>query len=655
MRGGSNRQGDDLVMWKTIHRGSVRAGAACVGSVLLFALLPAYGQGVQASRQALSDLTLEQLAEVEVTSVSGHTEPLSGAAASIYVITGDDIRRSGATSLPEALRLAPNLQVARVDAGQYAISARGFNNAIGNKLLVLIDGRTVYAPFFSGVLWDAQDVMLEDVDRIEVISGPGGVLWGTNAVNGVINIVTRSAAQTQGALAVVGGGNLESDAAFRYGGALGTNGHFRVFGKTERLENTRTASGASVPDGWDRSLGGFRADWSEARDEFMLQGNASHAKSEFRGVNGSFQLTPIDNSDVNVLGSWSRKLGNGSSVKLQAYYDHSIRDDAELWRPREDIADIQVQHAFALGEHNILWGGGYRHVREDLEPGLFFGFVPTDSSVRWRNLFAQDEFKLGSRLDVTLGARLEGNDYTGVEALPSARVAWRAASETLLWAGASRAVRAPAPLDRDIRLPPRPPFIIAGGPDFRSEVANVYELGYRGRPVRDVSFSATAFYQAWSGLRSGEPPPNALVQNKIDGHTSGIEAWGSWQAAAWWRLSGGLTTLHENLRLRPDSTDPVGPSNLGDDPSFQWQFRSAFDLPARQELDLNVRRVAALPLPAVPAYTAVDLRYGWRINPTLEFSLRLRNLLDPSHPEFDAAPGRSEIGRSAFAQLRWTP
>ena len=642
-------------MQKTCRGWRNRVPTACVGAALLLALLPARGQSPAPSRPALADLTLEQLAEVEVTSVSGHTQPLSGAAASIYVITGDDIRRSGATSLPEALRLAPNLQVARIDAGQYAISARGFNNAIGNKLLVLIDGRTIYAPFFSGVLWDAQDLMLEDVDRIEVISGPGGVLWGTNAVNGVINIVTRSSAQTQGALAVVGGGNLESDAAFRYGGALGTNGHFRVFGKASHLDNTRTASGASVPDRWSRSLGGFRADWSDSSDDFMLQGNASHSKSQFRGVNGTFQVTPIDNSDVNVLGQWRRRLGNGASLKVQGYFDHSIRDDAELWRPREDIADITIQHSFGVGEHAFLWGGGYRHVREDLEPGLFFGFVPRKTSVKWINLFAQDEFKLAALLDITLGARFEGNDYTGVEALPSARVAWKVSSENLFWAAASRAVRAPAPLDRDIRLPPRPPYIIAGGPDFHSEVANVYELGYRGQPVRDVSFSATAFYEAWNGLRSGEPPPNALVQNKIDGHTSGIEAWGSWQVVGWWRLSGGLTTLHKDLRLRPDSTDPVGASNLGDDPSFQWQLRSAFDLPARQEADLSIRRVAALARPAVPAYTAVDLRYGWRINATLELSLRLRNLLDPSHPEFDAAPGRSEIGRSAFAQLRWTP
>jgi iron complex outermembrane receptor protein len=626
-----------------------------IGSMLAVSLSSSYAQTTAPKGLSLADLSLEQLAQIEVTSVSGHQEPLSGAAASIYVISNDDIRRSGVTTLPEALRLAPNLQVARVNTGQYAITARGSNNAIGNKLLVLIDGRTVYSPFFSGVFWDAQDVMLEDVARIEVISGPGGTLWGTNAVNGVINVVTRSAAQTQGALASVAVGNAEVDAAFRYGGSLGTNGRYRVFAKSARLQNTETASGTKVPDRWDRVLAGFRADWSDAVDEVMFQANASHGKSQFRGTVGSFQLTPIDVSDFNVIGQWKRRFEDGSDIRVQAYFDHSIRDDALLWRPREDIVDLQFQHALPLGEHKVLWGAGYRRAKEDLQPGLNFGFVPQKSSLAWTSLFGQDEIRLTPALAVTIGTRIEHNVYTGTEVLPSSRIAWKFSDDHLLWSAASRAVRAPAPLDRTVRLPPTPPYLIAGGPDFHSEIANIYEIGYRGQPWRDLSVSVTGFYQAWRGLRSGQTPPNAMVQNKIDGHVSGIEFWGAWQVAGPLRLTGGVTTLRKALRLQADSTDPVGPSNMGNDPRYQWTLRSSLTLPRRQEADVTVRRVAALPVPAVPAYTAVDARYGWFVKPNLELSITLRNLFDPSHPEYEAAPGRSELGRSALLQIKWSP
>jgi len=272
----------------------------------------------------------------------------------------------------------------------------------------------------------------------------------------------------------------------------------------------------------------------------------------------------------------------------------------------------------------------------------------------WTSLFLQDEVKLSDEVSATVGARLERNDFTGTEALPSARLAWKLSNDRLLWAAASRAVRAPSRLDRNIVLPPNPPFIISGGPDFVSEVSNVYELGYRAQPMPELSYSVTAFYQQWDRLRSGQPPPNAQVQNMIDGSTSGMEAWFSWQPLRQWRLTGGMTTLHKDLRLKPGSTDPVGPSALGNDPNYQWMLHSAFRLAERHEFDVTVRRVAALPTPSVPAYTAVDLRYGWRINTSFSIAVIVRNALDPSHAEFGTAPGRSEIGRSAFLQLKWS-
>jgi iron complex outermembrane receptor protein len=602
----------------------------------------------------IAELSLEELAGLEVTSVSRRGEPLGAAPASIYVITADAIRRAGATSLPEALRLAPNLQVARLDATQYAISARGFNNAIGNKLLVLIDGRTVYTPFFSGVFWDQQDVLLDDVERIEVISGPGATLWGANAVNGVINILTRSSADTVGTLVVGGIGNRERGLALRHGVALGDSGHLRVYGKTARLKATETAAGSPVADANERHQAGLRADWAGGADSVTLQGDAYRTRAQHRGVLLGTELTPVSSSGANLLGRWTRRLAGDGELRVQAYLDHMEREDALLYRPRVDLADLELQHAFSEGGHKLVWGAGYRRARDELKPGLFFGFVPERRTLNWGNLFVQDELALGDTLNLTLGLKLEHNDFTGVETLPNLRLAWRPEPHQLVWAAASRAVRAPARLDRDIRLPPTPPYIIAGGPDFVSEVANVLELGWRGQFSAGWSASATAYLSDWKRLRSGQTPPDAQVQNMIDGQTYGLEAWASWQVLPLWRMSAGVTTLHKDLQLRAGSTDPVGPANLGDDPSFQWSLRSACTVAEGQELELALRRVARLPQAGVPAYTALDARYGWRITRDVELSLTGQNLLDPGHAEFGAAPGRSEFERSIGVWLRWS-
>jgi iron complex outermembrane recepter protein len=623
---------------------------------LLWMLACPLADAASSGTKEIADLSLEELAGIEVTSVSRRGEPLSAAPASIYVITHDAIRRAGASSLPEALRLAPNLQVARIDATQYAISARGFNNAIGNKLLVLIDGRTVYAHFFSGVLWDQQDVMLDDVARIEVISGPGATLWGANAVNGVINIITRSSADTQGLLVLAGGGGSERSAALRYGAALGESGHLRVYAKTAKLNHTETAAETAVRDGNERHQLGFRADWAAGANSFTVQGDAYRTEAEHRGFFGPFELTPIASAGSNLLGRWTRRLEGGSELRLQAYLDRSEREDALLYKPVTELADVELQHGLSVGEHMLVWGGGYRRARDTIDPGVLFGFVPASRTLAWTNFFVQDDIALMKGLDLTLGLKLEHNDYTGTETLPNLRLAWQPAASQLLWAALSRAVRAPARLDRDIRLPPNgPPYIIAGGPDFVSEGANVLELGYRAQPHVDWSYSLTAFLHDWRNLRSGQPPPNAMVQNKIDGRTWGVEGWATWQALPNWRLSAGLSTLKKDLRLRADSTDPVGPANLGDDPEYQGSLRSAFNPAEGQEFDISVRRVGALPQASVPAYTAVDARYGWRITPQVELSLVGQNLFRSAHPEFAAsllAPGRSEFGPSLALWLR---
>ena len=598
----------------------------------------------------LADLSLEELGKISVTSVSGRSEPLSTAAASIYVISEEDIRRSGATSLPEVLRLAPNLLVARVDTAQYAISARGFNSAIANKLLVLIDGRTVYTPLFSGVFWDMQDVMLQDIERIEVISGPGATLWGTNAVNGVVNIITRHAEATQRSLAMVTAGNRETAAALRYGGAFGDSGHFRVYGKAARLENSERADGAAVRDDWVRAQVGFRADFTHGRDQVTVQGDVYNGRSEHRGVAGPLDFGRLEVSGANLLARWTRHFENGSDLRVQGYYDHTDRDDFVLFSPEADLFDIQVQHSIPFGAHRLLWGGGYRRARDDVEDGLLFGFRPQSRELDWANLFVQNELALGEQLDLTFGIKIEENDYTGTETLPSVRLGWRASPDHFFWTGLSRAVRAPSRLDRDILFPPPTGFLILGGPNFVSEVADIAELGYRAQFASRFSLSATAFHYQWDKLRSGQLPP-AMVENMIEGSVYGIEAWATWQPLDHWSLSGGLTALRQDLEVKPGSADPVGPSALGNDPDHQWMLRSSHNIGERHELDLMLRHVDELPEPQVPAYTAVDVKYSWHFR-LVVLSLAVQNVFG-SHAESGGAADRSEYPRGAYLGFRW--
>ena len=635
--------------------GRLRARALLVAPWVIACALgvaaPARAQ--DAGDASLADLSLEELANLQITSVSRRAQRISDAAASVYVITAEAIRRSGASSLPEALRLAPNLQIAQIDANQYAITARGFNNAIGNKLLVLIDGRTVYTQFYSGVFWDQQDLVLADVDRIEVISGPGATLWGANAVNGVINVITRDARETPGVLAAIEGGSRQAQGVARYGGALGGSGHFRLYAKRLERQDTSMQSGRSVDDAWNQAQVGLRADWAIGQDTFTVQGDAYSGKGRQTRGAAPLAFPPIQVGGANLLARWTRQLDAGASLSLQAYYDSSRRDDAVLYRPHEDVSDVEFQHAFGLEGQQVVWGAGYRQARDDLGPGFFFGFVPERHTLNWSNVFGQDSIRLPHALELTLGLKVERNDYTGSELLPSLRLAWKPDTEQLLWTALSRAVRAPSPLDRDIVLPPKPPYLIAGGPDFQSEVAYVAELGWRAQPTPSVSYSATLFQNWWERLRSGQPPPNALVQNMIDGTSSGFEAWASWQASPNWRLTAGYDLLREHLHVEAGSRDPVGPSALGNDPRAQWSLRSSLDVSATQEFELALRHVAALPSPAVPAYTTADLRYGWRFLPGWTAALVGRNLLRRSHAEFDAAPGRSEIPRSLLVQLAW--
>jgi iron complex outermembrane recepter protein len=615
---------------------------------IIFALALMSAAGARAQQTAsLADLSLEQLSNLEVTSVAGRAENIMDAAASIYVITADDIRRSAATSLPEALRLAPNLQVATLNAAQYSISARGFNNAIGNKLLVLIDGRTVYSPLFSGVFWDANDVMLEDVDRIEVVSGPGGTLWGANAVNGVINIITRPAAATQGALATVARSGSGGYEAARWGGKLGEAGHYRVYALTMDHADTRRADGLARPDSATKDQAGFRSDWESRAGQFTVQGDA-YTGGKYPANN----LAPRQSGE-NLLARWSGGFANGSPFKLQAYVDHAKRDDVTLFRDEATTLDLQFSHEPTLGPgRQLLWGAGLRHTRDVTNASTTLVFAPGERSLSWANAFAQYDLKVGDKATFTAGAKAEHNVYTGWEFLPNARLEYKHSANHTTWAAVSRAVRAPARLDRDFFVPATPPFAINGGPNFVSEIATVAEIGHRGAVGHALSYSVTAFRQHYTHLRSGSAVPATLI-NQIEGNVDGVEAWGTWQAAPAWRLSAGLLELHKDLNSTRGTPDPSGVAGLGNDPRRQWNLRSSLDIGARGEFDVLVRHVGALPSPAVQAYTAVDARWAWRVSPSLELSALAQNLFDPRHVEFNAVGAASQIERKILVKATW--
>jgi iron complex outermembrane receptor protein len=613
--------------------------------------------------QPLSDLSLEALAELPITSVSKRAEPLADAPTSVFVITAADIRRSGATSLPEALRLAPNLHVARVSAFEYTITARGFNSESANKLLVMIDGRSVYTALFSGVFWDVQDTLLEDIERIEVISGPGSTLWGVNAVNGVINVITRSSTQTGSALASASAGPSEARVSARVGTSAEALS-WRVFGTRRDLKDTRTEDGTRVTDAGHITHAGAQADLRRGNDRVMLQAAAYRGRRE-QPLPGSIHIDgvdidygPISVSGAHVLGRWDRLLSGGGSVRLQAYVDHTERSVVPTFADRQDTFDLEFQHVPApIGAHAIVWGLAWRQGDDDVRNSEYVAFLPGRLRQTWASAFVQDEVTLSSGLRLTVGARAGYNHYSGTEFMPTVRLAWKLSPQQLLWGAATRTVRAPSRLDHDTFVPGTPPFLLRGGPDVDSELANVLELGYRGQPAPGVTLSATAYQADYERLRTQEIDPSftfAYFGNGMEGRVSGFEAWGSWQATRRWRLHAGFNRLIQDLRLRPGSNDLTRvEATEGDNPAWWWTLRSSADISDTIEFDASLRQVAALPARDVPRYTSLDLRLGWRPQPGLTLSLGGLNLIGPGHAEFSDRATRSHWPRSWRAAVDW--
>ena len=612
--------------------------------------------------QQLKDLSIEELSNIEITSVSKRDEKLSDAPTSVFVITSEDIRRSGATSLPEALRLAPNLQVARVSANEYAISARGFNGTAANKLLVLIDGRSVYSPLFSGVFWDVQNVMIEDIERIEVISGSGGTLWGVNAVNGVINVITRSAAQTEGGLVAVGGGNQEDRASLRYGGKLGEDVNFRVYATHFDMQDTETQSGETKDDSAHQSQVGFRADWQHDADSVMVKGDA-YTGREGQPPPGSISISgvtlalgEINVTGANMISRWEHSWEGFGALSAQAYYDHTERSVPPTFEDSQGIVDLELQYsANPIGAHTTVWGGEYRYGMDRVTNSQYIALLPANLDQAWASLFAQDEIALLDGLRLTLGARTEHNDYTGTEFLPTARLAWNWAPNEMLWAAASRTDRAPSRLDHDTFVPGQPPYLLRGGPNVLAETADDYEIGYRGQITPAASFSATVYHTIYDRLRTEQIDPSftyLYYGNGIQGTTSGIELWGSYQVTPIWRLNAGFNRLRQELKLTPYSID-IGTleSDEGANPSRWGILRSSLNLGPRTELDLTLRYVDALAQPVVPSYTALDLRLGWQLRSNVDLSIVGQNLLGAGHGEFTDITTRTDLKRAVFVKV----
>lgn len=594
----------------------------------------------------LRQLSIEDLANVEIVSVSKRPETVSQAAAAIYVISADDIRRSGATSLPEALRLAPNLEVARISSQNYTISARGFNSAnAADKLLVMIDGRTIYSPFFHDIIWNQHEVMLADIDRIEVVSGPGGSLWGANAVNGVINIITKSSHDTQGGLVDLSYGSFDQVGAGRWGGKIGENGSWRAYALGfGRGETRNLTTNGSAGDQWNGRQGGFRMDWKAAADNFTLQGDLFENQFDSGGrSNGG-----------NLLGRWSRRLENGSNIEVQAYYDRADQHPTAAVQDNVNTFDLQAQHSFRLGQsQEVVWGLGQRVWRDVFTPINAALIVPASETLALTNAFAQDTIALRNDLKLTLGVKLEYNTFSGFEPMPNARLAWQATPSNLFWGAISRAVKTPSRLDRNLVIAP----IFGPSPDFQSEKLIAYELGYRAQPTNNFSFSLSLFFNDYDDVRTTSftgGSPLLIFRNDLTGHAYGAEVWGDWKPFPWWHISPGFSLLRKSLGLKPGGSDIAGiQTALGSDPGHQAFLKSYMDLPHNLNFYFGLRHVGGLALSRIPSSFEADARLGWQVTPSLTLSISCSTLLHAHHAEATTGFGPTfSVPRSVSVGLR---
>jgi iron complex outermembrane receptor protein len=595
-----------------------------------------------ATQNDLSSLSIEDLAQLNVRSASKRDEPLSSAPTALFVITNGDIVDSAAASLPEALRLAPNLGVQQVNGHEYAITARGFNSVeTANKLLVLVDGRSVYSTLHSGVFWDTQTPFLEDIEQIEVISGPGGTLYGPNAVNGVINIVSRDARETIGGLVRGSAGNAEWNVGARYGFALGSEGALRVYGHYfDREDLPRGVFGPVLNDRFRGWQAGFRADLGGGADQFTLQGDI------FDNEVGT--LPGDGNQGHNLLGRWTHGFGNADSLSVQLYYDRYERR-ALLTRDSLQVFDLDVQYVASAGAHDLVVGGGLRTTRDEFINNLNgFQLNPASRRLWVYNAFVQDRIRLSNTLSLIAGVKFEETSFTGIEILPNVRLAWQPGDTTMLWAAVSRAVRTPSRIDRQLEFLP----LLAPGDSFVSEKLIAFEAGYRGQPTANTSLSVSLFFNLYDDIRTTEFSPGQQLpirlMNGIEGHSWGVEAWGSVQLLPWWRLNLGLSTLFKDFRVKTGHLDLAAGDSIGHDPEVQLFARALFDLSDRLRINAGLRFIDGIETdPPLGSYVEADAALTFRLTTRLDLYASGSNLLHARHRESND-PQRAQLARRSL-------
>lgn len=654
--------------------------------ILLFTLLFlvfAPSASAQSHDDDILNMSLEELLNLEVTSVSKKAEKRTEAAAAIFVLTNEDIKKSGATNIPDALRLVPGVNVAKLSASLWSVTARGFAGRFANKLLVLIDGRSIYTPLFSGVYWESHDVMLEDIDRIEVIRGPGGTLWGANAVNGVINIVTKRAEDTQGGLISAGAGTEERGfTSVRYGDKIGDKGHYRVYAKyLNRDDSGDTAASGDAYDAWDSGQFGFRTEL-ELSDTDLLTIQGDYVNQNLHQYQTQAYLTAPFSRDVrssleyeghNLLTRWNRTISDESDLQIQLYWDY-YRSGGNLLTERRGTTDLSVEHHQRIGEKNdLVWGLGFRSTFDNITNTSFISLNPDKRSDELFSAFIHNDTAISDELHLTLGSKFEHNSYTGFEYQPTARLAWTPNERHTLWGAVSRSVRTPSRVEDDVHIVSTVvagPTVLAldGTRSFDSEELMAYELGYRAVVTDRLAVDVATFYNDFDNYRSLEPGapyfdpdppiPHTVIpffaRNGADAESYGIELVIDWRPKAWWQLRG--IYAWQEVDVAAPAGDPLTNTFSGDAPEQTFTLINHFDLPRNIDLDSTLRYVDKLPSLAVDDYLELDLRIAWRPKENIELSLVGQNLLDNGHFEFAPAFVNqipSQVQRSVYGKVTW--
>ncbi|MEQ1704444.1 MAG: TonB-dependent receptor [Rickettsiales bacterium] len=644
---------------------------------------PAFASSSEdAEVEKLLSLSLEELGNVTVTSVSKKSEPENEAAAAVFVITQDEIRRSSATNIPEMLRMVPGISVAQSGSNNWTVTSRGFNSQFANKLLVLIDGRTVYSPLFSGVIWDSQDVMLEDIDRIEIVRGPGATLWGANAVNGVINIITKSARDTQGGLATATAGNQMIGGAVRYGSKIADGSYARTYAKYNDYDDQYNTDGSDAGDSWRKKQAGFRSDMKlSADDKLTVQGDIYTIDEDdpfiFPDLTSGTYYSSSKGFKLkggNILTRWEKKHSKDSETTLQAYFDNASSETL-FFNDTANTADIEFQHFWSGWERQeFIWGGGYRFINDKNDPiSAQYNLSPRTRNDNLFNAFFQDKIALiPSELFLTLGSKFEHNDYSGFEVQPSVRMSWVPSYTQTVWGAISRAVHTPSRFDADGQLSyailpptatvPIPTLIESEGNDrLDSEELISYELGYRFQPIKNASVDIAGYYNDYNKLNIdtlGNPTvfgtyvlQPLIAQNANKASSFGGEVLVRYDVNSSWRLTGSYSYLN----LKFDDKSKIVSSLLGKNPKNMFNVSSTYLFQNKIEMNNALYAVSELHGIDIPAYYRFDTKLSYPLTDSVKVSLVGQNLFDHRHKEFSPFlyQTQTEIGRSIYGGVSY--